>query len=182
MRGSDCNAGSALCRVEESSKSQFHSTILTHQDFGQTKWGMSLIALGYRGGGNLWGNSAIGEGVTCIPMFLEMRLPATTRSLLRCRNETVIRMYRIKSPLEEYERVAAENLLVRSERLFTGRGSGAELSPRIDNAAKADNCLVAAAGRRGMQLERCISAGAIRRIRSSVISCRRSSPLAPTSA
>jgi hypothetical protein len=77
-------------------------------------------------------------------------------------------IYRIKSPLEEYERVVAENLLVRSR----GYLPEEELSPGIDNAAKGDNCLVAAAGRRGMQLERCISAGAIRRIRSSVISYR----------
>ena len=43
-----------------------------------------------------------------------MRHPAITRSLLRCQIETAITVYRIKSPLEEYERVVAENLLVRS--------------------------------------------------------------------
>ena len=77
-------------------------------------------------------------------------------------------IYRIKSPLEEYERVVAENLLVRSrgylpEEVSSRRGSITlpkvttvlSLQPEDEHAVGA-----------------LLSAGAIRRIRSSVISYR----------
>jgi hypothetical protein len=43
--------------VEEPTKSQFHSTILTHQGLRPNKWGMSLIDVGLG-----WGNLCVNLG------------------------------------------------------------------------------------------------------------------------
>jgi hypothetical protein len=83
--------------------------------------------------------------VTCIPhMFPRDAAPGNYKIVAAMPDRDGDHIYRIKSPLEEYERVVAENLLVRSR----GYLPEEELSPGIDNAAKGDNCLVAAAGRR----------------------------------
>ena len=42
-------------------------------------------------------------------------------------------MYRIKSPLEEYERVVKEDLLVKIEWLFARRDSNASVAPELNH-------------------------------------------------
>ncbi len=57
-----------------------------------------------------------GEVVTCIPdMFLRHAAPGGYKVIAAMPDRDGDRMYRIKSPLEEYERVVKEGLLVRSE-------------------------------------------------------------------
>ena len=57
-----------------------------------------------------------GEVVTCIPdMFLRHAAPGAYKILARMPDRDGDRMYRIKSPLEEYERVVKETALVRSD-------------------------------------------------------------------
>lgn len=57
-----------------------------------------------------------GEVVTVIPnMFLRHAAPGPYKVLARMPDRDGERMYRIKSPLEEYERVVNENTLARSE-------------------------------------------------------------------
>ena len=57
-----------------------------------------------------------GEIVTCIPdMFLRHAAPGAYKVLARMPDRNGDRMYRIKSPLEEYERVVKETALVRSD-------------------------------------------------------------------
>jgi hypothetical protein len=58
----------------------------------------------------------IGEVVTCIPhMFPRSAAPGNYKIIAAMPDRDGDRMYRIKSPLEEHERVVGENLLVRSE-------------------------------------------------------------------
>jgi hypothetical protein len=58
----------------------------------------------------------VGEVVTCIPnMFLRHAAPGAYKILALMPDQEGDRMYRIKSPLEEYERVVKENVLVKSE-------------------------------------------------------------------
>jgi hypothetical protein len=57
-----------------------------------------------------------GEVVTCIPdMFLRHAAPGAYKILARMPDRDGDRMYRIKSPLEEYERIVKETALVRSD-------------------------------------------------------------------
>lgn len=57
-----------------------------------------------------------GEVVTVIPnMFLRHAAPGPYKVLARMPDRDGERMYRIKSPLEEYERVVKENTLAGSE-------------------------------------------------------------------
>ena len=58
----------------------------------------------------------VGEVVTCIPhMISRSAAPGDYRIIAAMPDRDGDRMYRIKSPLEEHERVVAEDLLVRSE-------------------------------------------------------------------
>jgi hypothetical protein len=57
-----------------------------------------------------------GEIVTRIPdMFLRHAAPGAYKILARMPDRDGDRMYRIKSPLEEYERVVKESALIKSE-------------------------------------------------------------------
>jgi hypothetical protein len=75
---------------------------------------MPLIALGYWVGVAM-GQFSVGEVVTCIPMISRSAAPGDYKIVGEMPERDGDRMYRIKSPLEEHERVVGENLLVRSE-------------------------------------------------------------------
>ncbi len=69
-----------------------------------------------RSGERTMGQFSTGEVVTCIPdMFLRHAAPGGYKVIAAMPDRDGDRMYRIKSPLEEYERVVKEDLLVRSE-------------------------------------------------------------------
>ena len=58
----------------------------------------------------------VGEVVSCIPdMFLRYAAPGDYKVIAAMPDRDGDHMYRIKSPLEEHERVVKESLLVRSE-------------------------------------------------------------------
>ena len=58
----------------------------------------------------------VGQVVTCIPdRFLRHAAPGNYRIIAAMPDRDGDRMYRIKSPLEEHERVVEESLLVKSE-------------------------------------------------------------------
>ncbi|HEY7298129.1 MAG TPA: hypothetical protein VH684_09355 [Xanthobacteraceae bacterium] len=58
----------------------------------------------------------IGETVTCIPdRFLRYAAPGNYKIIAAMPDRDGDRMYRIKSPLEECERVVEESLLIRSD-------------------------------------------------------------------
>jgi hypothetical protein len=58
----------------------------------------------------------VGEVVTCIPhMIPRTAAPGDYKIIAAMPDRDGDRMYRIKSPLEEHERVVAEGLLVRSD-------------------------------------------------------------------
>jgi hypothetical protein len=57
----------------------------------------------------------VGEVVTCIPdMFLRHAAPGDYKIVASMPDRDGDHMYRIKSPLEEYERVVKEGVLVKS--------------------------------------------------------------------
>jgi hypothetical protein len=59
---------------------------------------------------------SVGEIVTCIPdMILRHAAPGGYRVIARMPDRDGEHMYKIKSPLEEHERVVKECLLIRSE-------------------------------------------------------------------
>ena len=65
---------------------------------------------------------SIGEVVTCIPdMFLRHAAPGDYKIVAAMPDRDGDHIYRIKSPLEEHERVVGESLLVRSEGCFSDR-------------------------------------------------------------
>jgi hypothetical protein len=58
----------------------------------------------------------VGQAVTCIPdRFLRYAAPGNYKIIALMPDRDGDRMYRIKSPLEEYERVVEESLLVKSD-------------------------------------------------------------------
>jgi len=58
----------------------------------------------------------VGEVVTCIPHMISRSAAAGDYKIIAAMpDRDGDRMYRIKSPLEEHERVVAEDLLVRSD-------------------------------------------------------------------
>jgi hypothetical protein len=58
----------------------------------------------------------VGQVVTCIPdRFLRHAAPGNYKIIAAMPDRDGDHMYRIKSPLEEHERVVKENLLVKSE-------------------------------------------------------------------
>jgi hypothetical protein len=91
------------------------------------------------------GQFSVGQVVTCIPMISRFAAPGDYKIVGEMPDRDGDRMYRIKSPLEEYERVVEPAHQI--TRPFTGRGSGAEFATRIDNAAKAENCPADRTGR-----------------------------------
>ncbi len=59
---------------------------------------------------------SIGEVVTCIPdIFLRYAAPGDYKIIAAMPDRDGDHIYRIKSPLEEHERVVQESLLVKSE-------------------------------------------------------------------
>jgi hypothetical protein len=59
---------------------------------------------------------SIGEVVTCIPdMFLRYAAPGDYKIIAAMPDRDGDHIYRIRSPLEEHERVVQESLLVKSE-------------------------------------------------------------------
>ena len=62
------------------------------------------------------GQFSVGEVVTCIPhMIPRSAAPGDYKIVAAMPDRDGDRMYRIKSPLEEHERVVGETLLVRSD-------------------------------------------------------------------
>ena len=61
------------------------------------------------------GQFNVGEVVTCIPMVSRSAASGDYKIVGEMPERDGDRMYRIKSPLEEHERVVGESLLVRSE-------------------------------------------------------------------
>ena len=58
----------------------------------------------------------VGQLVTCIPdRFLRYAAPGNYKIIAKMPDRNGDHVYRIKSPLEEHERVVEERLLVRSE-------------------------------------------------------------------
>ena len=58
----------------------------------------------------------VGEVVTCVPdMFLRRAAPGDYKIIAAMPDRDGNHIYRIKSPLEEFERVVKESLLVKSE-------------------------------------------------------------------
>jgi hypothetical protein len=58
----------------------------------------------------------VGQVVTCIPdRFLRHAAPGNYKVIAAMPDRDGDHMYRIKSPLEEYERVVEESLLVKSD-------------------------------------------------------------------
>ena len=68
------------------------------------------------------GQFSVGEMVTCIPhMISRSAAPGDYKIVGTLPDRDGDRVYRIKSPLEEHERVVGESLLVRSEGCFSDR-------------------------------------------------------------
>ena len=68
------------------------------------------------------GQFSVGEVVTCIPhLICRSAAPGDYQIVGEMPVRDGDRMYRIKSPLEEHERVVGESLLVRSEGCFSDR-------------------------------------------------------------
>jgi hypothetical protein len=62
---------------------------------------------------------SVGEIVTCIPdMFLRHAAPGYYKIIAVMPDRDGDHVYRLKSPLEDYERVVKEGLLVKSEAHF----------------------------------------------------------------
>ena len=67
-------------------------------------------------GGKAMHQFSVGEVVTFIPdMFLRHAAPGDYKIVASMPDRDGDHMYKIKSPLEEYERVIKEDLLVKSE-------------------------------------------------------------------
>ena len=65
---------------------------------------------------------SIGQVVTCIPdRFLRHAAPGDYKIIAAMPDRDGDHMYRIKSPLEEHERVVKESLLVKSQGYLPGR-------------------------------------------------------------
>ena len=68
------------------------------------------------------GQFSVGEMVTCIPhLICRSAAPGDYQIVGEMPVRDGDRIYRIKSPLEEHERVVSESLLVRSEGCFPDR-------------------------------------------------------------
>src|SRR6476619_6027945 len=77
------------------------------------------------------GQFSVGEVVTCIPhLICRSAAPGDYQIVGEMPVRDGDRMYRIKSPLEEHERVVSESLLVRSEGCFPDRVASLAQSSR----------------------------------------------------
>ena len=85
------------------------------------------------------GQFSVGEVVTCIPMISRTVASGDYKIVAEMPERDGDRMYRIKSSLEEHERVVGESLLAPIRGPFTRRGHGEALATRIDNTAKAED-------------------------------------------
>jgi hypothetical protein len=80
---------------------------------------------------------SVGEVVTWIPdMTLRSETHGDYRIVASMPDRDGHHMYRIKSPLEEYERVVKEDRLVKSGGLFVGRSSKQRAAPKINHTAR----------------------------------------------
>jgi hypothetical protein len=104
--------GLPVCDLENT---YFRSPFWRDIGITQTKSGSSTVdspGLAWRGA---MGQFNVGEVVTCIPMISRSAAPGDYKIVGEMPERDGDRMYRIKSPLEEHERVVGESLLVRSE-------------------------------------------------------------------
>jgi hypothetical protein len=100
-----------LCRRE---KISLLPPFSLRKDFGQTKEGMPLGALKLMEGAMR--QFSVGEVVTFIPdWILRSAAPGDYKIVSSMPDRDGDHMYRVKSPLEEHERVVRENLLVKSD-------------------------------------------------------------------
>src|SRR5215468_1905170 len=77
---------------------------------------------------------SVGEVVTWIPdLILRWETHGDYRIVAMMPDRSGHHMYRIKSPLEEYERVVKEDVLARSNRYR--RGSRAAVTPQLNHTA-----------------------------------------------
>src|SRR5258708_8449327 len=87
---------------------------------------------------------SVGEVVTWIPdLLLRSETHGDYRIIAAMPDRDGDHMYRIKSPLEEYERVVKEDLLVKSK-VFAGRSSKAGFAAKINHTAHAATARVGA--------------------------------------
>ena len=68
------------------------------------------------------GQFNVGEVVTCIPMISRLAAPGSYKNVGEMPERDGDRMYQIKSPLEEHERVVGENLLASDRRVIYQTG------------------------------------------------------------
>jgi hypothetical protein len=108
--------------------------------FVSLRTGRSDIA--HRKGGTAMRQFSVGEVVTWIPdLLLRWEAHGDYRIVAAMPDRDGDRMYRIKSPLEEYERVVKEGLLV-NEWLFARRASSANVSTRLNHPPNYPVCVV----------------------------------------
>jgi hypothetical protein len=81
---------------------------------------------------------SVGEVVTWIPdMTLRSETHGDYRIVASMPDRDGDHMYRIKSPLEEYERVVKEDRLVKSEGYLSAESSKGRAAPKINHTARA---------------------------------------------
>jgi hypothetical protein len=81
---------------------------------------------------------SVGEVVTWIPdMTLRSETHGDYRIVASMPDRDGDRMYRIKSPLEEYERVVKEDRLVKSEGYLSAEALKGRAAPKINHTARA---------------------------------------------
>ena len=101
---------SASCLSTRQQKNPIISPILSQSPQTIAPWGIVKL------GDESMHQFNAGEVVTCIPdMFLRHAAPGGYKILGRMPDRDGDHMYRIKSPLEDYERVVKETALVRSD-------------------------------------------------------------------
>jgi hypothetical protein len=136
--------------AEESTKCQFHSTILTHQGLRPNKMEDATDTLG------TW----VGEIYASIHDRGSGDLPSahvsarcSTRQLQNsCRHARSRRRSHLQDQ-KPARRIRACRRRKRARQirwLFAGRSSGAEFAPGIDNPAKTENCTTGRSGRRAI--------------------------------
>ena len=79
---------------------------------------------------------SVGEVVTWIPdLFLRRRLCGDYRIVATMPDRDGQHMYRIKSPLEEYERAVKEDVLAKSDGYLPEKASRAGVAPQLSRTA-----------------------------------------------
>src|SRR5215813_6682595 len=79
---------------------------------------------------------SVGEVVTWIPdLLLRSETHGDYRIVAAMPDRDGDHMYRIKSPLEEYERVVKEDLLLKHTGYFARRGASSGVAPQLNHTA-----------------------------------------------